>query len=95
MDPLTHFAAPAAIVLGAGGRRDAAVLAGFGGLLPDVEKGVQACCEFVGSDFLLFKHGGTHSLIGTALLAWSAAMFLTGDRRASQLAPAPNFPGHS
>jgi LexA-binding, inner membrane-associated putative hydrolase len=80
MDPLTHFAAPAALVLAVGGRREAAVLAGFGGLLPDVEKGVQAFYELVGSDFLLFKHGGTHSVLGAMLIAGSASLFLAERR---------------
>ena len=60
MDPLTHFAAPAAAVLALRGRRGEAALAGLGGLLPDVEKGVQIAWEWVGSDFLLFAGAFSH-----------------------------------
>lgn len=81
MDPLTHLAVPAALALALGARRDDAVLAGLGGLLPDLEKGLQVAFSFLpGSHYLLFKHGGTHTLLGAALLALSAALFVRQGR---------------
>jgi membrane-bound metal-dependent hydrolase YbcI (DUF457 family) len=50
-------------------------------MLPDIEKGVQAVYEFAGSDFLLFKHGGTHSILGAVLLAGTAALLMAEDRQ--------------
>lgn len=84
MDPLTHAAVPAAALLLARRSRREAVLAGMGGLLPDIEKGVQGVLLFLpGSHSLHFQHGGTHSLLGAALVAGAGACFMARDRGAA------------
>lgn len=81
MDPLTHLTLPAAATLA--GRRDfrTALLAALGGLLPDVEKGFQLLFAWLPGGYdTFFKHGGTHTVPGAALLCVTAALFLSRDR---------------
>jgi len=81
VDPVTHIVVPAAIALAARARREDAVLAGLGGILPDLENGIYVLFSFLpGSHYLLLKHGGTHTFVGAALVALAAALFLK-DRR--------------